>query len=34
MNRLTILPADWLVLPWAALVLALALAMLGSLPSV
>ena len=32
MERLTILPSDWLVLPWAALMLGLALVLLGALP--
>jgi hypothetical protein len=34
MQRITILPADWIVLPWAVLLLVLAITLKGSLPPV
>ena len=32
MKRLTVLPADWLALPWAVATLLLAMALTGALP--
>ena len=34
MSRLTILPADWLVVPWAAALLLLAMALTKALPAI
>lgn len=32
-RRLTVLPADWMALPWAVLMVLLAKALVGALPS-